>query len=90
MEGQTDGPSVFAIQVMATEGPLLTGPPWTATVKDGHAENGRANKPAVTPCPKTASSYARFLPLFHFLRLLDVHEMSLNFLRRTYVEGDTE
>ena len=25
MEGQTNGPSVFAIQVMATEGPLLVG-----------------------------------------------------------------
>lgn len=46
-----NGPSVFAIQVMATKGPLLLVevPPWTATVKDGHAENGRANKPPVTP-----------------------------------------
>lgn len=46
-----NGPSVFAIQVMATKGPLLLVEvlPWTATVKDGHAENGRANKPPVTP-----------------------------------------
>ena len=65
-----NGPSVFAIQVMATKGPLvlLEPPPWTATVKDGHAENGRANKPPVTPMSQDFLHLLLFLrPFFTFI-----------------------
>lgn len=62
-----NGPSVFAIQVMATKGPLVLVEvlPWTATVKDGHAENGRANKPPVTPMSQDFLLFLR--PFFTFI-----------------------
>lgn len=94
-----NGPSVFAIQVMATKGPLLLVevPPWTATVKDGHAENGRANKPPVTPMSQDflLSLLRPFFTFISFSSLssLSLHadEMSLNFLRLAYVgEGGRE
>lgn len=94
-----NGPSVFAIQVMATKGPLLLVevPPWTATVKDGHAENGRANKPPVTPMSQDFL-LSLLRPFFTFISFsspssLSLHadEMSLNFLRLAYVgEGGRE
>lgn len=97
-----NGPSVFAIQVMATKGPLLLVevPPWTATVKDGHAENGRANKPPVTPMSQDFL-LSLLRPFFTFISFsspllspsLSLHadEMSLNFVRLAYVgEGERD
>lgn len=91
MEGQTNGPSMFAIQVMATEGPLLVG-----SILDPHGQGW--------PCREWACKQASRDPMSEdwlFLRafftfisfppnLLDVDEMSLNFLPRTYVEGTRE
>lgn len=82
---------MFAIQVMATEGPLLVG-----SILDPHGQGW--------PCREWACKQASRDPMSEdwlFLRafftfisfppnLLDVDEMSLNFLPRTYVEGTRE
>ena len=90
MEGQTNGPSVFAIQVMATEGPLLVG-----STLDSHGQGWPCREWACKQASRDpmsedclflprASFYLYFIPLSPLV-LFDVHEMSLNFLPRTHM-----
>lgn len=91
-----NGPSVFAIQVMATKGPLVLWSRFHPGQPRSRMAMRRMGVQTSHPwplCPKTSSSScARFLPLFHFPPAPSLHadEMSLNFVLLAYARGERD
>ncbi|KAK1135864.1 hypothetical protein K0M31_000436 [Melipona bicolor] len=77
MEGQTNGPSVFAIQVMATEGPLLVG-----STLDSHGQGWPCREWACKQASRDPMSedYRLFLPQY---RKFHINFQRSNLLRTT-------